>query len=80
MLLFPYRFSMAKQPSLLSPRSSYPPVSIEAVVPPTIFFLIALCVCTFRIYVRLRYFFLGWDDWSILVGMVRMPCYMNGFL
>ena len=80
MLLFPYRFSMAKQPSLLSPRSSYPPVSIEAVVPPTIFFLIALCVCTFRIYVRFRYFFLGWDDWSILVGMVRMPCHVNGFL
>ena len=78
MLLFPYRFGMAEQPSLLSPRS-YPSVSIEAVVPPTIFFLIALCVCTFRIYVRLRHFFLGWDDWFILVGMVRMPCHVSGF-
>lgn len=71
---------MAEQPSLLSPRS-YPPVSIEAVVPPTIFFLIALCVCTFRIYVRLRYFFLGWDDWFILVGMMSgIGLYITGMI
>ncbi|PVH91816.1 hypothetical protein DM02DRAFT_663580 [Periconia macrospinosa] len=55
---------------ILSPRYTHQLIPTRVIVSTTIFFIIALSLCTFRIYVRLRYFSFSWDDGFILAAMI----------